>query len=747
MKQISYIKVTGGVNGSSVSLSDDGSLAAISVKGRISIYETFSGVKLGDYSEGQKQDKRFEVVMDRENFMVFSRNSPDDAGQRAVERKIVRIHDMKVIRTFPIHKDYSLSFPSPLRDQFFVNQEGPIVNIVKMSIDDISSPDTIKPESLEVENSWEFIHNDKLEFTSDSGNKFVLVAKPEVIRDNELTVLNITRVDPTVYLEHLPGTHQPTTSNASNTVKGKGLDIPLGPSELTYSYMYLPASSRLVLITGRYMQMWRLVAKRESEPSEVANLELVWGLQTEDEVKDTKGPKHQNNDLCMCKITNAMASKDGTQFALEFESTTWQKGFKRSSKQQQDSMRAKVKKLIYPYPSEGNFDISEESRISQGIRNIIEMYISGSTACQETMIQYLKTLIRPTSYNPVYPVSCIFTLCGLWTYEERKPLKKIMEALLPLNEITWIPGFRACTIQKRHDPLEELFKTKEAQPAVMGVASVIMDYCVRHANNSRNLSFLSPIFGSLEQIMAMFPDKAFDYLEQIAYIRAKKRHYIIDNHEIAYPPMFRLKFWNPPSLPLSKIEDPIMQLDVLAKERDNSNNPFTQQVYMASFDALWSYKTDTENKEADHANSNKNKGAVLTDSNKDKEATHANSNKEKGVDHADPNNKGSSCHEEQALTTWWKSLYHMILLKFQFRNKQHVKCHNFKWEFFDNPAIAALVAYKWNTIGFNYWLGRFAFQCVYYTLVLIVAFIQVYYTGQWRTPLIGLFIAIIVMSV
>jgi hypothetical protein len=46
-------------------------------------------------------------------------------------------------------------------------------------------------------------------------------------------------------------------------------------------------------------------------------------------------------------------------------------------------------------------------------------------------------------------------------------------------------------------------------------------------------------------------------------------------------------------------------------------------------------------------------------------------------------------------TTWWKSLYHMVVVNFRFYNHNYVECYDFDIEFFDNPAIAALVSYKW----------------------------------------------------
>jgi hypothetical protein len=47
-----------------------------------------------------------------------------------------------------------------------------------------------------------------------------------------------------------------------------------------------------------------------------------------------------------------------------------------------------------------------------------------------------------------------------------------------------------------------------------------------------------------------------------------------------------------------------------------------------------------------------------------------------------------------------------------------------------------------NTIGFKYWIVKFAWKSIYYILVLLAIFMQVYDTTQRK----GIFIAIIAMA-
>ncbi|KAK3809498.1 MAG: hypothetical protein J3Q66DRAFT_71283 [Benniella sp.] len=95
-------------------------------------------------------------------------------------------------------------------------------------------------------------------------------------------------------------------------------------------------------------------------------------------------------------------------------------------------------------------------------------------------------------------------------------------------------------------------------------------------------------------------------------------------------------------------------------------------------------------------------------------------------------------------TSYWKAFCHMILLKTQLKSHTYVKVYDFSIEFYDNPAIAALVAYKWNTIGYWYWFGQFFLQSCFYVMVVTASIMQVY--SEHPSQLYVLFLTIIVMA-
>ncbi|KAF9284641.1 hypothetical protein BGZ68_004516 [Mortierella alpina] len=261
---------------------------------------------------------------------------------------------------------------------------------------------------------------------------------------------------------------------------------------------------------------------------------------------------------------------------------------------------------------------------------------------------------------------------------------------------------------KNTDPLAILLSKAETQPRVIGLVRVILNYCVSHASRTKNLAFMGPVFASMHELMELFPEEAQECMSGISYIPTKQRSFIIDNHIIAHPPKVRMQFWNMDKKRLAYSKNPILQVHASEAVPDPTNDKFTLPVFVAAFDALWNYKDNT---------STKSKNDVLAKTDR-------------------PNG-----------TTWWKTLYYMFIIKLRFRSHAYVECHNFSLEFFDNPAIAALAAYKWNTIGFMYWSLRFLFQFIFYILVITAALLQVYHDNISKAQFTAIFVSIVIFGI
>ncbi|KAF9581402.1 hypothetical protein BGW38_001601 [Lunasporangiospora selenospora] len=86
------------------------------------------------------------------------------------------------------------------------------------------------------------------------------------------------------------------------------------------------------------------------------------------------------------------------------------------------------------------------------------------------------------------------------------------------------------------------------------------------------------------------------------------------------------------------------------------------------------------------------------------------------------------------------------LTKFYINPFRHVyiRPNNYDLTILNNPAIEALIHYKWNTIGFKSWLIRFISKCIFYILIATAAAIQIY--DPKPELQLGVFIAIAIFS-
>ncbi|KAG0246606.1 hypothetical protein BG011_002372, partial [Mortierella polycephala] len=425
-----------------------------------------------------------------------------------------------------------------------------------------------------------------------------------------------------------------TALNIISQSSGKSVTAVLGPLGYDFHMFYIPRTSQIVFMGYQYLQAWTL---SDTNP-DLCKLDYVWQF-------DVVESESEFN-FCRREFMGVKACQHGKLLKLTFKPAKWFRSNMVPAKER--SMEPDT--LTIPPSPEETFKTTLEHRFSKGLHYVTDSYANSSPAGKRMIVCYISSFIRPT---PEHPTSSLLSLCRDYIPEYQDEFKQLLVDLLPTNAITWIPDVSAT---KDNCPLASLIEATKSKPIVIEAAKVVMDYCVTHANRSKNLIFLAPFFDCMHDIMELFPNIALDCLGRMAYIPVRHRSFIMDNHIIVHPPSVRLQFWKPTRKPLYKTKGPIMQLHVSSEAPDPLNDKFTHPVFMAAFDALWNYQeivTSSETKE-------------------------------------DAKTKES----EQTTTTWWKTLYYMIRLKCHLRTHTYVQCHDFSLEFFDNPAIAALVAYK-----------------------------------------------------
>ncbi|KAF9355526.1 hypothetical protein BGX34_010425, partial [Mortierella sp. NVP85] len=646
-------------------LSPDGSMIAVTHNNTIQIHDTRTGIKLGVFKKGLRSSMYFEVIFGKDHFMAYNPEAATvSKPMKHNMRSLVRLRDMAVVKTIPVHEDYRFNHPQTTSDPVFTFCHGPNLNILKMG--SILSPVEKNQcgahgmnRICETEPLNHFIISSTCRQTLESkgGERFILRSTVGVVHGRSVRTLHITIDD-----GEGRGDSKEQSEGISNQEGESGrkvMSFPIGLSWCDYTGFFIPATSQLGVVMKGSLILWTLSATKPW----MCKLALMWRIQD-------KHPALEVDDVCIREIISAESCVHGKHIKLRLAAPLWYRmtfditeevnkvcgyegeGTLTIPMSSEDTIFTREERSINNDDNrQRDFRVIQERRVDQGIADLIDVYLGANNQCRKAIIQYLELLIRPSDENRI---SSLISLCKAWKPHLRKQFELLLWTLLPPNRITWVPIDR---ITKETNPLAVILETAQKQSSALGGARIIMDYCVEHANSSCNLAFLAPFFGCLRDIMKFYPDEAFRYLSRIAFIPVMHRSYLLDNCIVVHPPSLRWKFWKSKKVPLYKLKDQVFQLSVSSKESDPENEKFTHPVFMASFDALW-HRQDPDGAYKESANN----GSI----------------------------------EEM---TWLKALLHMILLKTQLKSHTYVKTYDFSIEFYDNPAIAALVAYKCS--GYN----------------------------------------------
>ncbi|KAF9939640.1 hypothetical protein BGZ67_009115 [Mortierella alpina] len=336
------------------------------------------------------------------------------------------------------------------------------------------------------------------------------------------------------------------------------------------------------------------------------------------------------------------------------------------------------------------------------MNNLLRCYEEADESCKKALLRYVGAHLSsyPNPETIDNPLLCIFVW---WVPEWQTLTESFVEALLDGTNGTWVPRK-----DRQGNPLAFLYTHATKHPRAMVLVETVINYCIRQARLDRDARYLQPIlqtiWGPLEPRWHQV-EHGVKILRRLAFFKVPDRQFILDHHTIAYRPTVRWRFWRTVSTPLYSCKDPILQYDH-NKSADPLNDNFTRELYEAYFEMLWRVR-DGES--------------------------------------AGTPFKPSPRSGISKMVYWIYLLFSIAWHKRLPGGGHIVRCHEFTLDSLDNPAIAALVQYKWNTFGYKYWLIRFLFQLCYYLLVLYVVFRQI--NNSQFEDLTGVCYAIIACSV
>ncbi|KAG0334512.1 hypothetical protein BG000_008286, partial [Podila horticola] len=277
--------------------------------------------------------------------------------------------------------------------------------------------------------------------------------------------------------------------------------------------------------------------------------------------------------------------------------------------------------------------------------------------------------------------------------------------------------------------LPEIARASGQQPALEEILLDIIQWCFAQAKEKDRPEELRDLIIGVPELLTMHPRLARKITRLFAFFHVHDRQAIIDNLIISNPPLLSRLFGSGP-LRFHERRNLTLQFRHDPNKPDKDRLYFKEGVFVAPFSLLWSVKDEVKSDKFPEVS----ESALRVDS----EISKSNERRPMNPDHDFVMIRTSNS------TTLWKSLGYLVYFQFVPQRHIYVRPRYYSLDVLDNPAIKALVEYKWNAFGYMLWLIRFFAQCVYYLLIVVAAFWQVY--SEDPTYLHNTFVAIIAMA-
>ncbi|KAG0366641.1 hypothetical protein BGX24_003611 [Mortierella sp. AD032] len=287
-----------------------------------------------------------------------------------------------------------------------------------------------------------------------------------------------------------------------------------------------------------------------------------------------------------------------------------------------------------------------------GVEWLQRLYNCNSGISGDAIAQYLCDHIN--DYPDADPrVSTLYAIYNKWDLNFG-----CNKRCIPLLLESWVPRKG---LSMESTPLWLLLKATHSDPKCSQVAMMAIDHCIRQARATGERAYLRPILRCLHELLDQSKPHArlaATTLRLLAYVPVGDRRFIINNHTIAHPPDFRWRFWRADERRLFNSRNPILQVANNPECRNPSNENFTRELFVAPIEMLWWI----------------NDGYITL-------------------------NAPSKLPHQGFPWMYW--LLQMAGHKVNFLVTRAIECHDFTLESLDNPAIEALIEFKWNTIGYK----------------------------------------------
>ncbi|KAK3823109.1 MAG: hypothetical protein J3Q66DRAFT_424688 [Benniella sp.] len=345
---------------------------------------------------------------------------------------------------------------------------------------------------------------------------------------------------------------------------------------------------------------------------------------------------------------------------------------------------------------------TETRHCIESIPVLASCYTESSVSAKEAIVRYI---VKHINHDPPEGTLDDSVMAKIARSARLECCYDILDAVLRSTDGQWIPRCSSISLGKPRtrvpaNPIMLLVKDAKNVPLGLPMAERLIDYCIRQAKSQCDPAFVLPVLLCLRKVVLHHSDIAIDITRRMAFIPVKNQGFVINRAIVARPmwmsvldtmkrkrtaiyedpkPIFQLRS----QLPRINSQDISRHIEVSqGMDVDPMNESFKGQVYVAPYSILWQYAGDQ----------------VLIRSN-----TNLSVNP-------------SYAEMIPAAVRRALSLY----------GGRTVRANFSDLDYFDNPAVEALIQHKWNSVVWKTWMVKRVFLVIYFTLVLTVTTMQVY---------------------
>ena len=218
-----------------------------------------------------------------------------------------------------------------------------------------------------------------------------------------------------------------------------------------------------------------------------------------------------------------------------------------------------------------------------GITRLILIFKDADERSKRGIIRYVERHINQYRDSKDDSVILLTRLCNSWELKSHEHLLAFIRLLFASPTFRWIP---AAVTRRETNALSILLEHhRRYGRLVVDIVEIIVGYCVRQAIADSDLRSLGPVFLALRAAITckdVDSGQLARTTRSFAYIPARDYHFAMDHHAFTAS-IYKIREWN---LKLHERRHPVLYL-TSENVDSTSSERLTPHLYVASFDMLW----------------------------------------------------------------------------------------------------------------------------------------------------------------